>query len=262
MCGSVIADGCCGPDGFPGHVEGGEDALRGALAQATTVRADSPGDRATQGIQAAGLPAVAGLASDRGALSHPGEEDRGEHPAGIAAIQCAATEEALDLLEEAVNVPAAGEAQRVVLRLLEIAGAGYMGCEIPSVAWRGHDVAAALYHERRHVNRRQHRADIDLADHPDDPQERLAQFGEAHLQVRSSPAGRKAGPQLVCQPVGRDHGVRVDEQKCQHRPGPGAPDPQQSSAGCHLQRTKDSELHCAPLIRTRAAGAHAAMRRA
>jgi hypothetical protein len=50
------------------------------------------------------------------------------------------SEEVLDLVEQPVDVSTSGKPQSVVPGLLEIAGAGYLGCEIASVAWGGHDV--------------------------------------------------------------------------------------------------------------------------
>ena len=79
MCGSAVADGGCGADCLPGRVEGGKDALCGALAQATAVRAHSLADRGTMGIQVAGLGAAAGLVCVRRAVHRLGEQDRGEH---------------------------------------------------------------------------------------------------------------------------------------------------------------------------------------
>jgi pyruvate/2-oxoglutarate dehydrogenase complex dihydrolipoamide dehydrogenase (E3) component len=51
----------------------------------------------------------------------------------LVAMRCTG-EEVLDLVEQPVDVSASGEPQSVVPGLLEVAGAGYMGCEVASVA--------------------------------------------------------------------------------------------------------------------------------
>jgi hypothetical protein len=77
--------------------------------------------------------------------------------------------------------------------------------------------------------------------------ERLTQLGQADLQAVGRLVGRLAGPQLLDQPVGRDHLVGAHQEQGQHRPGPGARQRQGLAAGRHLERTEHSELHPDPI---------------
>jgi hypothetical protein len=82
----------------------------------------------------AGLGEVAGPVWVCYPVNRLGEQDRGEHAIGLAAMRRTG-EKVLDLVEQPVDVSTSGEPQSVFPGLLEIAGVGYLGCEIASVAW-------------------------------------------------------------------------------------------------------------------------------
>jgi hypothetical protein len=102
-------------------------------------------------------------------------EDRRQHAIGLGRARDRG-EEILDLVQEAVDVPACGETKGVVAGLFEIARAGDVRREVASMARGRHAVVEPLYHQRRHVDGGQHRPHVDLPDHPDDPQERAGGY--------------------------------------------------------------------------------------
>ena len=107
--GRVVEDGGRAADRLAGGVEGGQEAVRGGLDQAAAVVPDQvPG-----GL----LARLRRPRSDRLRV-----QDRGQHSVGSPGGD-AAGQEAGDLGAERVAVPAGGEPQRMVARLLEIAGA-------------------------------------------------------------------------------------------------------------------------------------------
>jgi hypothetical protein len=94
-----------------------------------------------------------------------GVQDRGQHPIRVAAVR-GLREKAGDLVIERLAVPARGEPQRVVARLLEIPGAGDVRGQVTAMAGRRDAVVQALDHQRGDPDRGQHGADVDVADHP------------------------------------------------------------------------------------------------
>ncbi len=168
--GSVVANGGCAADRLPGRLEGGEDGLVGALDQAAAVRKDLlPRCRVVR-VREADVTAPASIGCGRRGADRLGEQDRDEYAVGIAAWRCAG-EKDRDLVTERVAVSAFGELQGVVAWLLEIAGAGNVGCQVASVEGRRDAVVETLDYKRRHVNGGQHGANVDLVNHPGHAQE-------------------------------------------------------------------------------------------
>jgi len=149
--GRLLAERGCAADRLPGSVEGGQDAVRGGPDQSAPILPDQilwvP-------------PGQYGL----------GMQDRGQHAIRFVRNQRAG-EEAGDLGIELRAVPACGESQGVIARLLEIPGTGDVRGQITAVAGRRDAVVQALDHQRGDLDRGQHGADVDVADHPRHPQE-------------------------------------------------------------------------------------------
>jgi hypothetical protein len=69
-------------------------------------------------------------------------------------------------------VSALGEPERMVAWLFEVAGSGDMGGQVTTMTGRRDAVIETLEYQGGHVNRGQHGAHVDIADHPDYAQER------------------------------------------------------------------------------------------
>jgi hypothetical protein len=150
-------------DGLSGGVEGGQQAVRAVLDHAAPVSPDQvPGRGFPYGRRTYRL----------------GVQDRGQDPIGIAWLRRRG-EKICDLGIHRVVVTAGGEPQRVITGLLEIASARDVGGQVTAVAGRRDAVAEALDHQRGHVDRGQHRADVDVVDHLRQPEERAGVYRHA-----------------------------------------------------------------------------------
>jgi hypothetical protein len=73
--------------------------------------------------------------------------------------------------------------------------------------------------------------------------QRLAQFGQAHLQAGQGLVSGLQRPQFVEQLLGRDDVIRVHDQRREHRAGAGAAQLERPSAHRHVNGTQDAEFH-------------------
>ena len=72
--------------------------------------------------------------------------------------------------------------------------------------------------------------------------QRLAQVRDVDLHGGDPPLGRVTGPEVLGQPVQRDHPVRLEQQQREHRPLPRAAQRHRTSAPDDLQRSQNAEL--------------------
>jgi hypothetical protein len=70
-----------------------------------------------------------------------------------------------------------------------------------------------------------------------------AQLGDEDVDALDDRRGRRLAPELVDQPLGRDHLVRVQEQDGEQRARLDAAERQHAAVGTDLERPEDRELH-------------------
>ena len=90
--------------------------------------------------------------------------------------------------------------------------------------------------------------------HDDVGAERAAEMRDVHLQRLAGGLRRSVAPQLVDEPLGRDHLVAVQEEKRQQRPLLRRLDGNRAACADDLQRAKYPEFHPAPNLHKRARG--------
>ena len=188
-----------------GAVEGGEEPVARGVDLAAPEAAELAADEVVVSLEEvapAAIPEGGGLL--RGA-DDVGEEDGGEHPVGLGAVPDAG-QELLDLVEDRVRVVRPG--QVIDAGQLDEPGSRDLLGHVAAAADRERPIAGAVEDERRHADRWQHVADVDLGVHLEQRQRRRLgsrpSAGAAPTTGGRARPGRRSG-QRSSSPTGPPH---------------------------------------------------------